>query len=266
VQLNREHVLEVPAVSDVLVTGGTGVLGARLVPLLAARGHDVRVLTRRTWPSGLAAGAMAVPGDVRTGSGLEEAVAGVDVVIHAATSSPRRARATEVGGTRHMLEVAHAAGVRHFVYVSIVGVDRHRLPYYEAKREAERLVEASPVGWTIQRATQFHDLLDRVLGFGVFPTTRRMAFQPVDPAEVAVRLADLVEARPTGRAPDFGGPQILTMDQLGSTRRRLTGRRTVLIPVPRFGPLRDFDDGHHLAPGHMVGHTTWSDWLARRSV
>ncbi|MCU1377611.1 MAG: nucleoside-diphosphate sugar epimerase [Acidimicrobiales bacterium] len=251
--------------SEVLVTGGTGVLGTRLVPILAAAGHDVRVLTRRTTPSGLAAGTTAVLGDVRTGTGLEGAVAGVDVVIHAATSAPRRARATEVDGTRHMLEVAHAAGVRHFVYVSIVGVDRHRLPYYEAKREAERLVEASPVGWTIQRATQFHDLLDRFLGWGVFPTTKRMAFQPVDPAEVAVRLADLVEANPTGRAPDFGGPEILTVGQLGDARRRLTGRRTVVIRVPRFGALRDFDDGQHLAPGHMVGRTTWSDWLARRS-
>src|SRR5947209_4230730 len=141
--------------ATVLVTGGTGVLGSYLVPRLVARGHEVRRLSRH------ASGPDAVRGDVRTGEGIDAAVAGCDVVVHAATSQ-RRSRETEVKGTRHVVDAARKADA-HVIYVSIVGVDRHRIPYYKAKWAAEQVVEASNARWTILRATQFHDLLDRIL-------------------------------------------------------------------------------------------------------
>jgi uncharacterized protein YbjT (DUF2867 family) len=249
--------------ATVLVTGGTGMLGSRLVPLLLARGHDVRVLSRHRSQDRVSAGARAVVGDVRTAAGLNEAVVGVDAIIHAATNPRRRARATEVEGTGHMLEAATRAGVSNFVYVSIVGVDRHRFPYYRAKWAAEQLVEAIPGGWTIQRATQFHDLVDLFFGFRVFPATRHMAFQPIDVNEVSGRLADLVDKGPSGRVADLGGPEVLTVRQLRDTRREITGRRTTFVPVPSVGFLRDFDDGIQLAPDHRFGRITWSDWLSR---
>ena len=151
--------------ATVLVTGATGVLGSYLVPRLVARGHDVRRLSRHV------SGAGAVRGDVRTGEGVDAAVAGCDTVIHAATNL-RRARSTEVDGTRHVAEAAGKTGA-HLIYVSIVGVDRHRLPYYKAKWAAEQVVESSGPRWTILRATQFHDLLDRMLGYRVVPLPRR---------------------------------------------------------------------------------------------
>src|SRR5437588_12805637 len=116
--------------ATVLVTGGTGVLGAYLVPRLVARGHDVRVLSRRPSPR-VPQGVTAVHGNVRTGAGLNTAAAGCDAIVHAATSL-RRARSTEVDGTRNVVEAANREGA-HVLYVSIVGVDRHRLPYYKAK-------------------------------------------------------------------------------------------------------------------------------------
>src|SRR5947209_15471757 len=121
--------------ATVLVTGGSGVLGSYLVPKLQARGHEVRALSRHP------VGPNAVRGDVRTGEGIEAAAAGCEAVVHAATNL-RRARETEVEGTRHVVDAARAAGA-HLIYVSIVGCDRHRLPYYKAKWEAEQVVEAS---------------------------------------------------------------------------------------------------------------------------
>src|SRR5947199_9388382 len=106
--------------ATVLVTGGTGVLGSHLVPKLRARGHEVRPLSRHP------VGENAVRGDVRTGEGLEVAAAGCDTIVHAA-SAQRRARETEVEGTRHVVNAARSAGA-HLIYMSIVGVDRHRLP------------------------------------------------------------------------------------------------------------------------------------------
>jgi uncharacterized protein YbjT (DUF2867 family) len=243
----------------VLVTGGTGMLGRRLVPLLVERDHAVRLLARRA--AGDVERVQALRGDVRTGEGLDQAVRDVDVVVHAATSPRRQVRATEVLGTGNVLRAIGESDV-HLVYVSIVGVDRVRFPYYKAKWEAERLIESSVAAWSIQRATQFHDLLDQFLGGRAFVRTPNLAFQVVDAGEVAARLADLIEAGPSGRAPDFGGPEVLNICELANVRREVTGRAARLVPVPRLGPLRDFDGGHHLCPGHRSGRITWRQWLA----
>jgi uncharacterized protein YbjT (DUF2867 family) len=232
------------------------VLGSYLVPRLVDRGHNVRRLSRHT------TGAGAVRGDVRTGEGITAAVDGCDAVIHAATN-PFRARATEVGGARHVVDAARAHDA-HLIYVSIVGVDQHRLPYYKAKWEAERVVEASGVRWTIQRATQFHDLLDKILGYRVVPIPRRTPFQPVDGGDVADALVNLVDEGPSGRAPDVGGPQVLTTKELNDIRTRITGKRASLLPIPAVWAVRDLVDGKHLCPERAVGTLTWEDWLRKR--
>ena len=159
-----------------------------------------------------------------------------------------------------MLEAAEREGA-HFLYVSIVGVDRNRLPYYKAKWEAEQLVESRGSRWTIQRATQFHDLLDKLLGYPIFLKAPDLRFQLVDASEVSVRLADVIESGPSGRTPDFGGPEVLGIEKIADTRRAIAGRRSRLVRVPRVGPMRDFTDGTHLCPEHHDGQITWSQWL-----
>ena len=249
--------------STVLVTGGTGTLGRALVPRLVSAGHDVRVLSRR--PSSLPVGARFVVGDVRSGAGVVDAVRGADAVVHAASSPMRHMRATEVEGARHVADAAGEAGA-HLVYVSIVGVDDSRYPYYRAKCDAERIVSGAGGRWTVQRATQFHNLLDMVLSKGWFVRTPNLAFQVVDVADVADRLVDLVASQPQGHAPDFGGPEILPIVELNRQRAALTGKRARLVPVPRIGYLREFDEGRHHAPEHRVGRVTWSEWLRRGSA
>jgi len=243
----------------VMVTGGTGMLGRQLVPRLVGRGHDVAALSRKR-PAGGVGGARWLAGDVLDRAGLEAATSGMDVIIHAASSPARHARRIEVEGTSNAIAAARAHHA-HLIYVSIVGVDRHRFPYYKAKWAAEQVVESSDVGWTIQRATQFFDLIELFLGYRVFVSTRQMRFQPIDAGEVADRLADLVEAGPSGRAEDAGGPDVVPLREMAASRRRLTGRRTLLVPLPAIGPLKDFDDGHHLCPDHRVGRRTWEEWL-----
>ena len=207
--------------------------------------------------------ARAVRGDVRTGDGVAAAVAGAGVVIHAATSPRRQIRETEVEGARHVAAAAAAAGA-HLIYVSIVGVDRHRFPYYRAKRAAEQVVESSGAPWTVLRATQFHDLIDQILGARWFLRTPHMRFQPVAPAEVARRLADLAGRPPSALAPDFGGPEIVDLRDLAASRRAARGRAARLVPVPAVGFLADYDHGLHLAPDHRDGTQTWREWLERR--
>ena len=248
--------------ATVLVTGGTGTLGRAVVPLLLAAGHDVRVLSRRADPR-LPAGVAGWQGDVLTGVGVDDAVDGCDVVLHAASNPRRNARETEEAGARHVGSAAKGAGA-HLLYVSIVGVDRHRLPYYRAKLAAERIVADSGADWTVLRATQFHDLIDLFLGRGVFVRTRHLRFQPVEVGEVAARLAELVAGGAQGLAPDFGGPEVLSIRELAETRRIATGLRTRLVPLPAVGFLADFDAGRHLTPDHRAGTGTWQQWLDNR--
>lgn len=248
--------------STFLVTGGTGTLGRALVPRLAGPGHTVRVLSRQPRPRTAPPGSWAT-GDLRRGSGVEQAVAGVDVVVHCASAARG-----DVAATSHLLAAARRARVAHLVYISIVGVDRAPFFYYRAKLECERLVEGSGLPWTVLRATQFHDLVLRTCsagGWGPALAWVGTSFQPVEVTEVAGRLAGLASGGPAGLAGDFGGPEVRTSASLAEAYLAASGRRRPVLPVwipGRAGAA--FRRGVHLTPGHAAGHRTFEQFLAGR--
>jgi len=242
----------------VLVTGAAGTLGTALVPRLIGQRHHVRVLVHRR-SADFPPAVQVTRGDVRSQADLADAITGVDTVIHAATSPFRQAAATELDGTRAVLAAAKPGGA-HVIYPSIVGVDRLGGTYYKAKWQAEQLVAAASQA-TIQRATQLHPTLDRMLSHRLFPVTAHLAFQPLDAGDLAERLVGLVEAGPGQRAEAFGGPQVLTLRDIVAARRAATHRRTMLIPAPALGPLRALDAGYQLCPDQARGQITWEQWL-----
>src|SRR3989442_2211528 len=146
---------------NVLVTGGTGSLGRGLVVALRSAGHRARVMSRRP-----GTGADWLQGNLATGKGLDAAVADMEAVVHAGTAAaqPWRLRATDVHGTRRLLEAAKRAHVKHVVYVSIVGIEGIAFPYYRPKLAAEAIVAEEIVPSSIQRSPQFHTLMERFLG------------------------------------------------------------------------------------------------------
>ena len=140
--------------TKVLVTGGTGSLGRELTPRLLAAGYTVRIMSRRNPKPGEDARVEWVQASLESGTGLSEAIKGVNVVVHAASNPAKRE--VDVTGTARLLNEARTAGVQQFVYISIVGIDRIGFSYYRNKLAAEHLIEASGLPWTILRATQFH--------------------------------------------------------------------------------------------------------------
>jgi uncharacterized protein YbjT (DUF2867 family) len=264
---------------DVLVTGGTGHLGTDLVELLVARGDRVRVLARAP---GRRQDVEWIRGDLATGSGIAAAVRGIDTVIHAATHSPAAQRGrlrlgdflgspadVDVDGTRRLLSAAADAGVGHFCHVSIVGVQQARVPYPRRKAEAEHLVRSGTVPWSIVPATGFYWLLARMLDvraehrFWVLPSNLHM--QPCDSGEFAGYLAECVADGPRGDRPGFGGPQILTVAELGRCYQQSRGihRPIVSLRLPGFAVRAT---GPQTCPDGRRGELSWAEWLAGRRM
>src|SRR5262249_8027643 len=157
--------------------------------------------------------------------------------------------------------------VSHFIFVSIVGIDRIPYPYYKFKVQTEADVRESGVPYSILRATQFHDLLDMVGKmldrYGPFlflPTD--FQFQPIDAGEVAVRLLNIVEERPSGLLPDMGGPEIRRVRDFVPIWLKKRGIRRIVLPLPLVGKVAyGFRQGLNTCPDHRDGKVTWAQWL-----
>ncbi|MCT2587669.1 SDR family oxidoreductase [Actinophytocola gossypii] len=229
----------------ILVTGGTGTLGRAVVTGLRAAGHTPRVLSRRG----------DTRGDLRTGAGLPAALAGVETVVHCATSLRRH----DLTHAANLVDAARGAGRPHVVFASIVGVDTIPLPYYRTKLAVERMLASSGLPWTVLRATQFHDLVLRLFTLQrwspalLLPAGTR--FQPVDVRDVAARLIELAAGGPAGRVPDFGGPEVRRLRDLA---RAYT--RRPLLPIPLPGKvIRGYRTGANLA--EKAGTITFEQYL-----
>lgn len=247
----------------VLVTGGTGRIGRRVVPLLRAAGHDVRVLTRHPRPS--TPGVEHVAGDTVAGRGVDRALEGVRVVLHLAGGT----RGDDVAA-RHLASAARRAQVDHLVLVSVVGADAMPMGYFRAKAAAEAAVSASGVPWSVVRAAQLHDfvlpLARRLAASPVLPVPGGLRFEPVHVDEVAARLVAVALAPATGRAPDVVGPEVLDLAELVTAYRAAHDRppQRWRLPVSLPGAAgRAYRAGANLAPaGTPRGTATWADFVS----
>jgi uncharacterized protein YbjT (DUF2867 family) len=245
--------------TPILVTGATGTLGRRVVAQLRAAGQDVRALSRRTGPD-------LVTGDLLTGAGIADALAGVSTVLHLATGRNRK----DPDLARTLLAAAERAGAGHLIFISIVGVDDLPIGYYRDRVTIERLVAGSPVPDTILRATQFHQLVR-----GIFAAQRalpvtlapRIRLQPIRVEEVATRLVELAGSSPAGRVPDIGGPQQRWVVDLARAWRAAMGSRRPVVPVRLPGrTFARFRAGHQLVMGPPYGRGTFEEYLAERGL
>ena len=253
----------------VLITGGTGALGRVLARTVASEGHTVRVMGQRARSSSDPANVEWARADLASGAGLREAVEGARAVFHLA-SDFNNAEAVDVTGTRRLVEASSSAGVSHLVYISIVGIDDIPTGYYRRKRRAEKIIESSGVPHSIQRATQFHSFVEKLLAKAarvpfVMPLPAGFKFQSVDESEVAARLAACLADGPRGRLVDFGGPEVLTLDEMAEAWMETCGVRKRLIRLPLPGAAaRALRAGRNTAPEGARGTLRWREWLGRR--
>lgn len=252
----------------ILVTGGTGTVGRKLVRKLVAAGRDVRVLSRKDRP-GVDPASPKLPdwpdwyvGDLRTGVGLAKALDGVGIVVHCA-SVPR----SDVEAAAQLLIAATRADKPHIVYPSMIGADRIDDEAYRDRRAIERLLADSELPWTVVRISHLHEHIDAALRrssrkpWMLVPA--ETSYQPIAANDVAERLVDLCTHMQAHQLPDVAGPEIIDAEDLTAFWLKAVGRRRKVIAVHKRGKLyAGYRQGWHLAPERTLGQQTFAEYMA----
>jgi uncharacterized protein YbjT (DUF2867 family) len=244
----------------IAVAGGTGTVGRHAVEAVQAAGPEAVILCRSHGD------------DLLTTAGLDKALDGVDAVIDTANVATLKADAAIsffATASENLVSAAAKAGARHFVLLSIVGIDSNPYDYYAGKVAQERVVEASPVPWTILRATQFHEFAEQMLTsarIGPLRIAPNARIQPIAAAEVAARLASLAAGRAQGRVPDLAGPKEESLADMVRRLARAEGYRgwipALNVPTKQMAGMRA---GSALPGPHAdQGVQTFTEWLPAR--
>ncbi|MEV7678846.1 NAD(P)H-binding protein [Streptomyces sp. NPDC088341] len=241
------------------VLGGRGLIGSQVVERLTAAGHDVV-------PASLSTGV-----DVISGKGLDQVLAGADVMINL-TNSPtfdESSFAFFETSMRNLGAAAEAAGVRHHVILSIVGVDQvPRLDYYRAKAAQEHVLENAPTPYSIVRATQFFEFVDAVLSWTTDGDVVRLPPTPLQPmaaADVAAGVVGAALDTPSRGIRNIAGPEVFPLDELGriTLAARPDGRR--VVTDGQAGMFAEVTGDVLTAPEDAVlSRTRYGDWLRLR--
>jgi uncharacterized protein YbjT (DUF2867 family) len=244
----------------IVVIGGTGLIGSKLVSGLRQKGHEAVAASPNTGVNTL------------TGAGLAEALAGAQVVVDVSNSPSFEDRAVmeffQTSG-RNLLAAEAAAGVRHHVALSVVGLER--LPesgYLRAKLAQENLIKASKIPYSILRSTQFFEFVNAIAQSGTVGQTIRLSpahLQPVYSDDVVAALLDVTLGAPLNGMVEVAGPERISLDEL--VRRFLSAKqdpRQVIADVHARYFGAELDD-QSLTPGAdpRLGQTRFAEWLGR---
>src|SRR5436309_2696835 len=245
----------------IVVIGGSGLIGTKLVNRLRKQGHDVVAASPK---SGV---------NTVTGEGLPEALVGAQVVVDVANAPSWEDKAVMKffeTSSRNLLAAEAAAGVRHHVALSVVGTDRLLdSGYFRAKMAQERLIKASGIPYTILRSTQFFEFMGRVAeSFSDGKTVRvpPALVQPIFSGDVVAALADLVLAAPANDTLEVAGPEKLRFDEL--IRRVLANNHdarkvTTDVHARYFGTELNDQSLVPASTAPRIGTTRFESWLAR---
>ena len=244
----------------IVVIGGSGLIGSKLASRLRERGHDVLAASPSTGVNSI------------TREGLAEAMLGVDTVVDVSNSPSFEDKPVMEffdRSSRNLLAASKAAGVSHYVALSIVGSER--LPdsgYLRAKLAQETLIKQSSIPYSLLRATQFFEFLPAIVAGGTEGDTIRLSsahFQPIASDDVVAALTDVVLGAPLNGTTEVGGPERDGMDTFARRYLAAQGDRRTVIGDPSaryFGAVLT-DQSLTTGPGARIGAITLETWLKR---
>ncbi len=242
----------------IVVIGGTGLIGSKLVTWLHEQGHEAVAASPRSGVNTL------------TGDGLAEALKGASVVVDV-SNSPSFEDAAVLKffetSTGNLLKYGAAAGVKHLVALSVVGTDQlSGSGYFRAKIAQEKLIKGSRIPYSIVRATQFFEFLKGIADTSVDGDKVRLPavlFQPMAAEDVAIGVGRIAVSQPINGTVEIGGPEQFRLDEL--IRRRLAQlndpREVITDPHARYAGAELSE--RTLVPGKdaRLGQTTFETWV-----
>jgi uncharacterized protein YbjT (DUF2867 family) len=244
----------------IVVIGGSGLIGTKLVAILRQQGHQVCAASRSTGVNTL------------TGEGLAEALAGAQTVVDVANSPSFEDKPVMdffATAGRNILAAEQAAGTGHHVALSVVGTDRMQdSGYFRAKLVQEDLIKASGIPYTIVRATQFFEFVEAIAGSGADGPSIRLPpamMQPIVSDDVAALLADVAAEPPLNGTIDIAGPEKIRMDELARQFLAARGDARQVTTDASAGYFGTAVDDRSLTPlgRARLGATRFGEWLAR---
>jgi len=243
----------------IVVIGGTGLIGSKVVEKLRQKGHNAIAAAPNTGVNTI------------TGKGLADALAGAEVVVDVANSPSFEDQAAldffQTAG-RNLTAAEVAAGVRHHVALSVVGTDRLQdSGYFRAKLAQETLIKASPVPYTLVHATQFFEFIRAIAQSAAEGETVRLPhslFQPMAAEDVATAVAEAALADPVNGTIEVAGPQPFHLDELvGEVLKFDKDSRTVIVdPDARYFGVKLDDRSLLPGPNPRLGSTRFDWWIA----
>ncbi len=243
----------------IVVIGGTGLIGSKTVAILRHGGHDVVAASPNTGVNTI------------TGEGLKEAVAGAQVVIDLANSPSFEDRAVLKffeTSERNLLPAETAAGVRHHVALSIVGIDRSDNGYFRAKVAQEVLIKSSGIPYTIIRSTQFLEFLGGIADLGTVGNIVRIPpclFQPIAADDVAVVVAEVALAAPRNGIIEIAGPERAPLNETIARDLKAIGDSREVVGDPKALYWGGRVERRSLVPlgEARLGRIGFNEWLRR---
>jgi uncharacterized protein YbjT (DUF2867 family) len=243
----------------IVVIGGTGLIGSKVVEKLKQKGNEVIAAAPNTGINTI------------TGEGLKEAMAGARVAIDLANSPSSEDKAVleffETSG-RNLLAAEAAAGVRHHVALSIVAIDRTDNGYFRAKVAQEKLITTSGIPYTIVRATQFMEFLGGVAASSADGNIVRLPpvlFQPIAADDVAAIVADVALAAPRNGIVEIAGPERAAFNEFIARYLKAVGDPRVVVSDPKARYWGGRVEEHSLVPlgEARLGRIAFDEWLRR---
>jgi uncharacterized protein YbjT (DUF2867 family) len=243
----------------IVVIGGTGLIGAKTVAILRQRSHEAIAASP-------ASGVNTI-----TGAGLKEAIGGAQVVVDLANSPSFEDKAVleffETSG-RNLLAAEAAAGVRHHVALSIVGIDRSDNGYFRAKVAQEKLIKTSGIPYTIIRSTQFMEFLGGIAASSADGDVVKIPpglFQPIAADDVAAVVADVALAAPRSDIVEIAGPERAPFNEIVARYLKSVGdpRKVVRDPEARYFGSRIEERSLVPLGEARLGHIRFNEWLGR---
>jgi uncharacterized protein YbjT (DUF2867 family) len=248
------------SIMKIVVIGGTGLIGSKLVTDLVAHGHEAVPASPGTGVNTL------------TGEGLAEALAGADVVVDVSNSPSFEDTAVLEffeASTRNIFDAEAAAGVGHHVALSVVGAGRQPdSGYMRAKIAQEKLIKNSAIPYTIVHATQFFEFAVRTADEATDGDTVRVPpvlIQPMASDDVAATVCDVALAAPLNDTTEIAGPAPMRFEDWVRKGLRATGDQRVVVADPQARYFGARLSERTLLPGDgaQLGATTFDDWLSR---